>query len=427
MKIAILGGGVIGVTTAYYLARSGHEVTVVERREGPGRETSFANAGQVSAGYAAPWAAPGVPLKALKWLFQEHAPLVVRPQADLRMLVWLARMLANCTNSKYATNKARMVRLAEYSRDQLSALRAEVGLEYDQRTAGTLQLFRSQKQYDEAAKDIEVLQKWGVRYELLEKRACLSAEPGLAYSCADIVGGLRLPGDETGDCFKFTDAIYQAAKSFGTDFRFGQTVCSLEGDRHGITGARTSLGVVNADAFIVALGSFSPFLLRNFGIRPPIYPVKGYSLTADIVDEDRAPVSTVMDETYKVAITRLGNRIRIGGIAELSGFKTSLPADRRSTLEQSARSLFPEAGDFTSASFWTGLRPMTPDGTPIIGATHIPNLYLNTGHGTLGWTMACGSAQVISSQIAGRNPDIDASDLSITRYQSCAVSAWYRR
>lgn len=423
MRIAILGGGVIGVSTAYYLARSGHEVTVLERRAGPGLETSFANAGQVSAGYAAPWAAPGVPLKALKWLLTEHAPLVLRPQADLQMYAWLARMLANCTHAKYAINKARMVRLAEYSRDQLRILRAETGLEYDQRTAGTLQVFRTQKQYDDAAKDIEVLQRWGVRYELLDKKGCIYSEPGLAFSDADFVGGLRLPGDETGDCFKFTDALYQAAAAHGAEFRFGETVHCLEGDHYGITSVRTSRRQVEADNFVVALGSFSPALLKKFGLRPPIYPVKGYSLTVNICDEARAPVSTVMDETYKVAVTRLGDRIRIGGIAEVSGFGKSLPADRRGTLERSVMSLFPGSGDLAPAIFWSGLRPMTPDGTPVIGPTPIPNLYLNTGHGTLGWTMACGSARVVSDMIMGQEPEIDASDLGIARYRSPSLAA----
>ena len=423
MKIAILGGGVIGVTTAYYLARSGHQVTVVERRDGPGLETSFANAGQVSAGYAAPWAAPGVPLKAVKWLFTEHAPLVLRPRADLRMLVWLARMLANCTSSRYAANKARMVRLAEYSRDQLRVLRAETGLNYDQRAAGTLQLFRTQKQYDDAARDIDVLKQWGVHFELHDRNGCISAEPGLAFSDAGFVGGLRLPGDETGDCFKFTQALHEAAVAHGADFLFGQAVLGLEGDRGGITSVRTSTGRIDADAFVVALGSFSPSLLKDFGVRLPVYPVKGYSLTADITDAARAPVSTVMDETYKVAITRLGDRIRVGGIAEVSGFGTALPAGRRSTLEQSVTSLFPGSGGFATAHFWAGLRPMTPDGTPVIGGTHIPNLYLNTGHGTLGWTMACGSARIVSDMIVGRPPEIETADLGIVRYRSQSFAA----
>jgi D-amino-acid dehydrogenase len=417
MRIAVLGGGVIGVTSAYALAKAGHEVVVIDRQPGPALETSFANAGQISPGYASPWAAPGIPRKALGWLLIRHAPLILRPRADPRMLTWLIAMLNNCTADRYAINKERMVRLAEFSRDRLDALRAETGIEYDQRMQGTLQLFRTQHQLDGVSKDLKVLQDGGVPFEVLDRRGCIAAEPGLASAREPFVGGLRLPHDETGDCFKFTTALAALAVNAGVRFQFDTAIHALQSQGGRITGVGTDLGLVTADAYVVALGSYSPALLRPLGIRLPVYPVKGYSITAPIVDPARAPQSTLLDESYKVAITRLGDRVRVGGMAEISGFSRDLPPRRRATLERSVASLFPGAGDLAAASFWSGLRPMTPDGPPVVGATPIANLFLNAGHGTLGWTMACGSAQLLADAIGGQAPAIDASDLSISRYR----------
>ncbi|MCW1841081.1 D-amino acid dehydrogenase [Prosthecomicrobium hirschii] len=416
MKVLVLGGGVVGVTTAYYLARAGHEVTVIDRQTGPALETSFANAGEISPGYASPWAAPGIPQKAAKWLFMRHAPLILRPTLDPDMLRWLFSMLANCTSGRYAINKGRMVRLAEYSRDRLIALRQATGIRYDERMQGTLQLFRSEKQLAGADKDIAVLKADGVPFEVLDRDGCIAAEPALAQVREKFVGGLRLPNDETGDCFKFTNALASIAESLGVVFRFGVTIEAVETEAGRVTGVRTSAGTVTADAYVAAMGSYTPRLLKGLGLRLPVYPVKGYSITAPIVDEARAPVSTIMDETYKVAITRLGDRIRVGGMAEISGFSTDLPERRRGTLEHSVGDLFPGGGDLKAATFWSGLRPMTPDGTPIIGATRFDNLWLNTGHGTLGWTMACGSAAVLADQIGARKPEIETADLALSRY-----------
>jgi D-amino-acid dehydrogenase len=325
-------------------------------------------------------------------------------------------MLGNCTGGAYAVNKRRMVRLAEYSRDQLGMLRRATGLQYDERTRGTLQLFRTQYQLDGVAKDIAVLQNDGVPFELLDKAGCIAAEPGLANAAEPFVGGLRLPGDETGDCFKFTQALAELAKTEGVCFRYGETVeaLALAGGR--VEWAQTSRGSLAADAFVVALASYSPKLVSPLGIRLPIYPVKGYSITARIVDESRAPVSTVLDESYKVAITRLGDRIRVGGMAEISGFTNDLPEARRTTLERSVGSLFPGAGALADSEFWCGLRPMTPDGPPVIGACAVPNLFLNAGHGTLGWTMACGSAKTLADIISGVEPEIEVEDLAVSRY-----------
>ncbi|USQ95474.1 D-amino acid dehydrogenase [Caulobacter sp. RL271] len=416
MKVAVLGGGVVGVTTAYYLAQAGHEVTVVDRQAGPALETSFGNAGEISPGYASPWAAPGIPQKAIKWLLMKHAPLILRPQLDGEMLAWLLSMLGNCTARRYALNKGRMVRLAEYSRDRLIDLRAATGIAYDERQQGTLQLFRTQYQLDGIDKDIEVLRAGGVPFEVLDRAGCIAAEPGLAHADDDFVGGLRLPNDETGDCFKFTNALAKLAEGQGVRFQFDTAIEAIEVDGRDITAVRTSRGPIKADAYVVALGSFSARLVRPLGLKLPVYPVKGYSITAPIIDAERAPVSTLLDETYKVAITRLGDRIRVGGMAEISGYNNDLPERRRATLQRSVGSLFPGAGDLEAATFWSGLRPMTPDSTPVIGPTKIGNLYLNTGHGTLGWTMACGSAQVLSDIISRRTPDIETADLSIARY-----------
>lgn len=416
MKIVILGSGVIGVTSAWYLAKAGHEVTVIDRQPGPSLETSFANAGEISPGYSAPWAAPGIPMKAVKWLFMKHAPLIIQPRPDLHKLGWMAQMLSNCTSAAYQTNKRRMVRLAEYSRDCLMALRDETGITYDERTKGTLQLFRTQKQIDAAAKDIEVLRADGVPFEVLDRDACIRAEPGLSAARDKIAGGLRLPGDETGDCFKFTNSLAEMAAALGVTFRYGLSIDALETDRGRIAAVQTSAGRITADAFVVALGSYSPRLVAPFGIKLPVYPVKGYSITVPITDESRAPVSTVMDETHKIAITRLGDRIRVGGMAEIAGFDLSLNPKRRATLEHSVEDLFGGAGDQSRATFWTGLRPMTPDGTPVVGGSPIANLFLNTGHGTLGWTMAAGSGRLLADLISDRRPEIESADLGYARY-----------
>jgi D-amino-acid dehydrogenase len=416
MKVVVLGAGVIGVTSAWYLAKAGHDVTVIDRQPAAALETSFANAGEISPGYSSPWAAPGIPLKALKWMFMKHAPLIIQPKPDWAKLSWMARMLMNCTAEAYAVNKSRMVRLAEYSRDCLIDLRSETGITYDERTQGTLQLFRTEKQVAAAAKDIAVLKADGVPFEVLDAAACVAAEPGLAAARHKIAGGLRLPGDETGDCFKFTQSLADMAKALGVTFRHGVSIDRLEADASRITAVETSEGRITADAFVVALGSYSPMLVRSFGINLPVYPVKGYSITVPIVDASRAPVSTVMDETHKIAITRLGDRIRVGGMAEIAGFDASLSPKRQATLTHSVEDLFGGAGDQSRATFWSGLRPMTPDGTPIVGRSPIGNLFLNTGHGTLGWTMAAGSGRVLADIVSGRRTDIDAVDLGYSRY-----------
>ncbi|ABK07817.1 D-amino acid dehydrogenase [Burkholderia cenocepacia] len=415
MRVVILGSGVVGVASAYYLARAGHEVTVIDREAGPALETSFANAGQISPGYAAPWAAPGVPLKAVKWMFEKHAPLAIRLDGTRFQLQWMVQMLRNCTAERYAVNKGRMVRLAEYSRDCLQALRADTGIQYEGRTGGTLQLFRTQQQLDGAAKDIAVLQEANVPFELLSPAELKHAEPALAAVSHKLTGGLRLPGDETGDCQLFTTRLAALAESLGVKFRYNTPIDALAIAGGKIAGVQCGSETVRADAYVVALGSYSTNFISNL-MKIPVYPLKGYSITAPIVDAAAAPVSTVLDETYKIAITRFDQRIRVGGMAEIVGFDKTLRAARRETLEMCVNDLFPGGGDTSKATFWTGLRPMTPDGTPIVGRTPVSNLFLNTGHGTLGWTMSCGSGQLLADLISGKKPAIQADDLSVHRY-----------
>lgn len=416
MKIVVLGAGVIGVSTAYYLAAEGHEVVVLDRQPGPALETSYANAGEISPGYAAPWAAPGIPGKVLGWLFKRHAPLVWRPKADLQMMRWLVAMLGNCAEARYLENKSRLLRLAEYSRSELQALRNRTEIQYDQRTQGTLQLFRETRQFDAVAKDIRLLEADGIPYEVLDKAGCLAVEPGLAQATVPIAGGLRLPNDETGDCFKFTNALADLAAKADVTFHYNTPITSIERDGGGVSGVRANGQLFTADAYVIALGSYSPILSRAIGLKLPIYPVKGYSITVPVVNETFAPQSTVIDDSHKVAVTRLGDRIRVAGTAEISGYSTSLPVHRRETIEMTLKALYPNAGDLRQAEFWSGLRPMTPDTTPIIGRTPIANLFTNTGHGTYGWTMACGSARVLADIIAGRETVVRSDDLSIGRY-----------
>ncbi len=440
MRVLVLGSGVIGTSTAWYLARSGAEVTLIDRQPAAAMETSFANAGQISPGYSTPWAAPGIPTKALKWLFEEHAPLAVRFDGSLHQLQWLWQMLRQCNSTRYAMNKARMLRLADYSRQCIDALRAEIGITYEGRQRGTTQVFRDAHQFAAIDKDTRVLDDLGIPYQLLDPAGIARIEPGLDLRGAGLVGALRLPEDETGDCHLFTQRLAARAAQEGVALRYGHQVDHLivEGGQvrgavisatrtgaAGDTGRRPSDNQgggladgreMRADAVVVAMGSYSRNWLRPLGIRIPVYPVKGYSLTLPVVDGARAPVSTVMDESHKIAVTRFDDRIRVGGMAEIGGFDLRLDPRRRRTLAYVVDNLYPGAGDSASASFWTGLRPMTPDGTPIVGRTDLPGLWLNTGHGTLGWTMACGSGRLIADQIMGRAPEIRADDLGPGRY-----------
>ena len=415
MNILVLGSGVVGVATAWYLRQAGHDVTVIEREDGAALGTSAGNAGQISPGYAAPWAAPGVPLKAVKWMVQKHAPLSIRPDGTAFQLAWMMQMLKNCNPKSYALNKSRMVRLSEYSRDCLKALRSSTGIQYEGRQGGTLQLFRTAQQYEGASKDIAVLKDAGVPYELLDASQLAQAEPALGQVSHKLTGGLRLPNDETGDCQLFTKTLATMAEKAGVRFLYNTTVDRLITSENMIAGVQCGNETLTADGYVLAFGSYSTQLLDGL-IHIPVYPLKGYSLTIPIADEKGAPTSTVLDETYKIAITRFDNRIRVGGMAEIVGFSKALLPARKKTLEMVVRDLYPTGGHIEQATFWTGLRPMTPDGTPIVGRTHLSNLWLNTGHGTLGWTMACGSGQLLSDIISNKKTEILNSDYAVSRY-----------
>jgi D-amino-acid dehydrogenase len=328
---------------------------------------------------------------------------------------WAFQMLRNCTATRYAINKQRMVVLAEYSRDCLRDLRSDIGIEYDERSRGTLQLFRKPSQLDAVASDINVLRRYGVPYEVLNRGGCIAVEPGLAASAEKIAGGLRLPDDETGDCYLFTKRLEAHAAALGARFVYNTNVESFETFEGRVVSVLTDKDSYKADKYVVALGCFSPILLRPLRVDFPVYPVKGYSITVPVTHDAAAPQSTVMDETNKVAITRLGDRIRVGGTAEVGGYQINLVPARRTPLIQSLTELFPNSCDLSAPQFWSGLRPMTPDGPPIIGPTSLTNLYLNTGHGTLGWTMACGSGRVLADLLVGRTPDVPVEGLSIDR------------
>jgi len=416
MKVIILGAGVVGVTTAYFLAKQGVEVLVLDRQPGPGMETSFANAGELSYGMTSPWAAPGIPKKAVKWLFMRHRPLFIWPMVSPTMWNWGARMLLNCNAEAYRRNKSRMVRISNYSRDVLTDLMAEVPLEFDQREKGTLQLFRLEKQVEASKADQEVLAEFGSPFEVLDREGCLAVEPGLKHVAQKFVGGLRLTADRTGDCRLFTLALAEKAAALGAEFRYGVTIDRFTVEQGRIGAVVTDRGPETADRYVCALGPYAPTLLKTIGINLPIYPIKGYSITLPVADPEGAPQSTIMDETHKVAITRLGERIRVAGQAEIIGYNKKLGRHATDTVRYVVNDLFPKGGELSKAEGWTGLRPMTPDGTPVLGETRYDNLFLNTGHGTLGFTMSCGSGRAVADAVMGKTPDISFDGLTAARY-----------
>ena len=417
MHVIVLGSGVVGTATAYFLAQNGATVTVLDRQAGPALETSFGNAGEISPTLSSPWAGPGVPQKAFKWLADPYGPLRLYPQLDYYQWRWMAQMLLNCNKQAYERNKSRMLRLALYSRDQFVSLREQgIGIDYDGRQKGTLQLFRTDAELAGVVKDTEVLARLNLPYRILDRQGVIEVEPGLAAVAEKVAGGLLLPMDETGDCFKFTNGLAERAKAAGVEFRFGVDLKQIIADGTRVAGIETGQGRVTGDAYVVALGSYSPLMTRPIGIDLPVYPVKGYSLTMPVIDDAMAPQSTMLDERYKVAITRLGDRIRVAGTAELSGYNQVLRPGRLATIRHCVGDLFPKGGDFEQIEYWTGLRPMTPDGTPIVGPTRYPNLWLNTGHGTLGWTMSLGSGRLVADWVSGRTPEIDTDGLTFARF-----------
>lgn len=416
MKVVVLGAGVVGVSTAWFLRQAGHEVTVIDRAEAVAMETSFANAGQLSFGYTTPWAAPGIPQKAAKWLLKAHSPLIVRWDGSGFQLRWLKQMLQNCTESRYRLNKERMVRVSEYSRALFAKLEAELGLDFEGRKKGTLQIFRTDKEVQGAKKDMAVLAEYGVPFTELSAADCVQYEPALANVVHKLAGALHLPNDATGDCHLFTTRLAALCREQGVRFVFNHAIERFELSGKRIQAVYAGGKRWEAEHFVCALGSFSRPLLMQLGLDVPVYPVKGYSITLPVVQSDAAPQSTVLDETYKVAITRFNERIRVGGMAELSGYQLRLNPKRRETLELVVQDLFPHGGDVHQATFWSGLRPMTPDSTPIIGASAWENLTLNTGHGTLGWTMSLGSGKLAADMVSQTPTEIRSDDLGLCRY-----------
>jgi D-amino-acid dehydrogenase len=414
MKVLVLGAGVIGTTCAYFLAKAGHEVTVVDRQPGAGLETSFSNAGGVCPSFAGPWAAPGMPLKVMRWLFARHAPLMLRPRLDLHQWRWLAAFLRNCTASRFADNKARMQRIAHYSKACLVALREETGIAYDHGTGGVLQIFQTDEELDGGGRAAKVLTSFNVPHRLIDANEARRIEPALSEA-VPLAGALHLPADETGDCNLFTQTLAELARRRGVTFHFETVVERLIVNGGKLDGVATSRGVMQADITVVALASEAPFLLRPLGIDLPIYPVKGYAVTLPIDHGEQAPRSCVMDEHSKVMIARLGNRIRAAGVAEVGGYDRSVVRRQCEAVERVTRELFPSAAANGRAEYWACLRPMTPDGPPYLGRTPIDGVILNVGQGSNGWTQACGCGRIVADLVSGQKPEIDLDGLGLDR------------
>jgi D-amino-acid dehydrogenase len=409
VKIVVLGAGVIGVASAWYLAEAGHEVTVVERRAQPGLETSFANGGQISAGHAEPWAKPAALPKILKWLGREDAPLLFRPHLDLAQWRWGLGFLRECIPGRFERNSRTLAGLAAYSRDCLRALRSRLGIHYDELSRGILQFATGDADLAMLEKQAQVMRQFGAQRELKSAAECVALEPALKHSAEPVVGGLYDPHDESGDAFKFTSALAEKARARGVRFKIDSTVQAIErvGDR--VEAVKLDGERLQADAYVVSLGSYSPLLLRPLGIRIPVYPLKGYSITLPLgpAEQTAAPHVSLTDEAAKIVISRLGNRLRAAGTAELTGYDTSINAARCNAILQRIRTLFPGLGAVAVAETWAGLRPATPSNVPVIGRTRLANLFLNTGHGTLGWTLACGSGRALADLVSGRKPEVD--------------------
>ncbi len=412
MQVVVLGAGVIGTSSAWYLSQAGHEVLVVDRQAEPGLEASFANGGQISVSHAEPWANPTAPLKILQWLGREDAPLLFRPHADLDQWLWGLRFLFECLPGRTRRNMETMFALALYSREQLHELRRSTGIQYDSQVRGILHLYEERHEFKRARAHVEFLRARGFDAGLRTPEECVAIEPALAHAKPRFAGGAYAPSDESGDARLFTKNLSDLCAARGVRFRFNVSVKRIETARGRVerividdeSGIEESL---RADAYIVALASYSPLLLRPIDVRVPVYPVKGYSITLPLGPDDEAPHISLTDHARKIVLTRLGQRLRVAGTAELDGYNTEINEFRCKALVTRTFELFPRAGRPQDAQFWTGLRPATPDNLPLIGRTRYPGLYLNTGHGTLGWTLACGSGRALADIVSGRIPKPD--------------------
>jgi D-amino-acid dehydrogenase len=418
MKTLVMGAGLLGVTSAYYLRQLGHDVVVVDRQAAPAAETSFANGGQVSVSHAEPWANPGAPLKLLKWLGQEDAPLLFRLRADMRQWLWGLSFLRECTPARTRHNIEQIVRLGTYSRSMLQQLRERCGLQYDQRTQGILHFYTSQREFDSAEAPAAQMRALGCDRRVISADEAVRLEPALAHIRPQLAGATYTADDESGDAQRFTRALAERCQADGVQFLMGHHITALREaggriEHLEVTDAEGRYQRLQADAYVLAAGSFSPQLAKPLGIRLPIYPAKGYSVTMPVKDASKAHQVSLTDDEYKLVFSRLGDRLRIAGTAELNGYDRDLNQVRCEAIVRRVEELFPGAGDSTQAQFWSGLRPATPSNVPLIGRSRLPNLYLNTGHGTLGWTHSCGSGKSIAHLVSGLKPEVDFDFLGV--------------
>jgi len=428
MRVIVLGAGVIGTTSAWYLARAGHEVTVVDRQPEAALETSFANGGQISVSHSEPWANPTAPFKILRWLGREDAPLLFRPRAELGEWLWALRFLAECLPSRARHNTEAAFALARYSRDELRQLRRDTAISYDAKTYGILHLYEEPREFEHATREAGMLKGRGLELEIKTPEECMRIEPALEHSRVRMVGGAYAASDESGDAQLFTKNLSELCRARGVSFRFNVSVKGLEANRGAIervviddeAGIEESL---RSDAYVIALGSYSVLLLRRIGISIPVYPVKGYSITLPLEPGSIAPQISLTDHARKIVISRLGDRLRVAGTAELNGYDTEMNTSRCDALVRRCFEWFPKAGRAESAQFWTGLRPATPSNLPLIGRSKYSNLFLNTGHGTLGWTLACGSGRALADIVSGRRPEPEFSFLETKARMKRATSS----
>jgi D-amino-acid dehydrogenase len=419
MHVIVLGAGLLGVTSAYFLRQLGADVTVVDRQATPAAETSFANGGQISVSHAEPWANPSAPLKVLKWLAKEDAPLLFRLRADLSQWLWTLEFLRECTPGRTRRNIERIVRLGTYSREMLQQLRRDIGIDYDQRTQGILHFYTSRKELEGAEAPAAQMRALGCDRVLITVDEAVRIEPALRHIRARLAGATYTSQDESGDANRFARELVEHCQADGVRFLMSHTVTALRAaagrlEHVEATDSEGRFQFLRADAYVVALGSWSPLYVRPLGIRASVYPAKGYSVTLPIRDPTRAPEVSLTDDEYKLVFSRLGNRLRIAGTAELNGYDRDLNRVRCEAIVRRTEELFPGAGDTERAQFWTGLRPATPSNVPLIGRSKLPNLYLNTGHGTLGWTHACGSGKSIARIISGLPPEVDFPFLGVS-------------
>jgi D-amino-acid dehydrogenase len=410
VKVLVLGAGVVGVASAWYLAEAGHEVTVLDRQPRAAMETSFANGGQISAGHAEPWAKPSVLPKILRWVGREDAPLLFRPRADWALWLWGLRFMAECTPGRFERNCRALAGLAAYSRECLHVLRRKTGLRYDQLSRGILHFATNGRDFEVLAHSAEAVRALGIERQVKSAPECLALEPALKDSQVPVTGGVYTPGDESGDACRFTQELARLCAIRGVRFRYDSTLKRIDEAGGRVTGVllEDEAQAIRADAYVVALGSYSPLLLNPLGVRIPVYPLKGYSITLQLGPEHEAaaPSVSLTDEAHKIVISRLGNRLRAAGTAELTGYDTSVNTLRCAAIARRVRELFPGLGGVTTYESWSGLRPATPSNVPLIGRSRLSNLFLNTGHGTLGWTLACGSGRALAELVSGRAPEV---------------------